>query len=100
MLDTEPPTGGPTKRPGTAPDRDRALRRPMLLLATLGALVLLCLTSIAIGSRQIPLDQVVGTFLHSRDTQVDAIVWGVRVPRTALGLAAGAALGLAGAVMQ
>ncbi|WP_246491802.1 FecCD family ABC transporter permease [Actinomadura alba] len=100
MLDMEPPAGGLTQRPEAAPTRTHALRRPILLVLTLGALVLLCLISIAVGSRQIPLGEVVGTLLHSRDTQADAIVWGVRVPRTALGLAAGAALGLAGAVMQ
>lgn len=74
--------------------------RPLLLAAALCVLVLLCLLSIAVGSRQIPLDQVLGALTGPHDTQVGRIVWDVRVPRTLLGVLAGSALGLAGAVMQ
>jgi iron complex transport system permease protein len=61
--------------------------------------------SIAVGSRQIPLDQVVQALLdragmRGADPQVEAIVWGVRLPRTILGLLVGMALGLSGALMQ
>jgi iron complex transport system permease protein len=71
-----------------------------MLAAALGLLGFLCLLSIAVGSRQIPLDQVVQALTGPHNTQVGTIVWDVRVPRTILGVLAGAALGLGGAVMQ
>ncbi|WP_181871450.1 FecCD family ABC transporter permease [Sphaerisporangium album] len=76
--------------------------RPVLLLASLAAVLLvLCLLSIALGARGVPLDQVLRALSGHADSRlVENIVWTVRVPRTALGLAAGAALGLAGALMQ
>ncbi|GAA1285272.1 iron ABC transporter permease [Planotetraspora silvatica] len=81
--------------------RDRGLR-PVLLAAVLAALlVVLCLLSIALGALNIPLDQVVrALFGHPDSTRVENVIWSVRIPRTALGLAAGAALGLSGALMQ
>ncbi|MBL7501540.1 iron chelate uptake ABC transporter family permease subunit [Frankia sp. CNm7] len=71
-----------------------------LLVATVLALAFLCLLSIAYGTRSIPLGDVARALVDRGDGEVDAIVWDVRIPRTALGLLAGAALGLAGAVMQ
>lgn len=81
--------------------RRRGLR-PAVLMALLGALtVALCLLSIALGARNVPLDQVVQALLSRAPTRVvENIVWSVRVPRTAVGLTAGAALGLSGALMQ
>src|SRR5687768_18396260 len=56
--------------------------------------------SIAIGVKQIPLDQAV-TGLFSPDGSENAlIVRELRLPRTLLGIGVGAALGLAGTVMQ
>jgi len=70
------------------------------LLALLGLLVVLCVLSIAVGTRQIPpADVIKALFSHDRP-DVEGIIWGSRIPRTALGLLVGAALGLAGAVMQ
>jgi iron complex transport system permease protein len=57
------------------------------------------LASIAIGAKQLPLDQVWHGLLHDTGTYADVVV-GERVWRTLLGLLAGAALGLAGAVLQ
>lgn len=74
--------------------------RPAGLLAGLAVLVLLCLASLAIGSRPIPLEDVVTTLLHPTGGELDAVVRGLRVPRTVLGVFAGVALGLAGALMQ
>ncbi len=71
-----------------------------MLAGTLALLGFLCLLSIAVGSRQIPLDQVVRALTGPHDTATATIVWDVRVPRTVLGVLAGAALGLGGAVMQ
>ncbi|HEY8481791.1 MAG TPA: iron chelate uptake ABC transporter family permease subunit [Spirillospora sp.] len=81
------------------PSRPR-VPRVLVLLAGLCLLVLLCLLSLAVGSRQIPLDQVWAALTGPRDGQAGRIVWDVRVPRTLLGVLAGSALGLAGAVMQ
>lgn len=76
--------------------------RPVLLVTVLaGALVVLCLLSLALGAAGIPLDQVVrALFGDAPNRLVNNIVWSARVPRTALGLSAGAALGLSGALMQ
>ncbi|WP_405145009.1 iron chelate uptake ABC transporter family permease subunit [Sphaerisporangium sp. NBC_01403] len=76
--------------------------RPAVLVALLATvLVALCLLSIALGARGLPLDQVVQALLgHPPSRLVENVVWSVRVPRTALGIAAGAALGLSGALMQ
>ncbi|WP_344588256.1 FecCD family ABC transporter permease [Actinomadura vinacea] len=99
---TAPP--GDRPRSGLPAGRLKAGRfqvgRPALLAGALGLLGLLCLLSIAVGSRQIPLDQVLRALTGPRDTEIGTIVWDARVPRTVLGLLAGAALGLGGAVMQ
>jgi iron complex transport system permease protein len=70
------------------------------LLALLGVLAVLCLLSIAVGARQIPPGDVITALFSDHLPDIEGIVWGARVPRTALGLLVGAALGLAGAVMQ
>ncbi|MFG2026731.1 FecCD family ABC transporter permease [Streptomyces sp. NPDC048825] len=76
--------------------------RPVLLVALLGVvLVVLCLLSLALGAASVPPDQVIRTLFGDAPSRfVDNVVWSARVPRTTLGLAAGAALGLAGALMQ
>lgn len=78
----------------------RTARPALLLAAAAAALVVLCALSIAVGNRWIPLDQVIHAFTRPDDSEVVAIVRGLRVPRTALGLLAGAGLGLSGALMQ
>jgi iron complex transport system permease protein len=87
-------------RPGRPPG---ARRGPLgLLLLATALLIVLALCSIAVGSRQIPLDEVVMALVDrsAADPQIAAIIWGVRLPRTLLGLLIGAALGLSGALMQ
>ncbi|MDQ0947996.1 iron complex transport system permease protein [Streptomyces phaeochromogenes] len=76
--------------------------RPVLLVTTLGAVLAgLCLLSLALGAANVPPDQVLRALFGDAPSRfVDNIVWSARVPRTALGLSAGAALGLAGALMQ
>lgn len=76
--------------------------RPLLLVAVLSAVLLgLCLLSLALGAASIPPDQVVRALFGDAPSRfVDNVIWSARVPRTALGLAAGAALGLSGALMQ
>jgi iron complex transport system permease protein len=76
-----------------------ALRGAGLLLA-LAVLVLVALLSVALGAKPIPLSEVVDVLLHRGTSNEAIVIWQLRVPRTILGLAVGAALGLAGALMQ
>jgi iron complex transport system permease protein len=69
----------------------------VLALAALGFAVLL---SLAIGTRSIPLGEVVDAIRSGGDSQNATIVLDLRLPRTLLGLAVGVALGVGGALMQ
>jgi iron complex transport system permease protein len=73
-------------------------------LAGLGLLALLLLVavllSIAAGAKAIPLHVVFDALWNADRSTDQQIVHGLRVPRTLLGLGAGAALGLAGTLMQ
>lgn len=62
-------------------------------------LVLVALASIAIGAKELSPEQVWHGLFEDTGTYGDAVV-GERISRTLLGLLAGAALGLAGAVLQ
>jgi hypothetical protein len=66
----------------------------------LGVLAAVCLLSIAIGARPVPPGEVVAALLGRGGPDVAGIVWGARIPRTALGLLVGVGLGLAGTLMQ
>jgi iron complex transport system permease protein len=70
-----------------------------LVLAT-GVLVLAVLLSLAVGARQVPLRDVIDALLGHEGSSDAAVILDVRLPRTILGLLVGAALGLAGALMQ
>ncbi|MET8840228.1 iron chelate uptake ABC transporter family permease subunit [Streptomyces rubiginosohelvolus] len=76
--------------------------RPALLVAALAALlVVLCLLSIGLGALSIPPGDVIKALTgQPTGPRIEDVIWSVRIPRTALGLAAGAALGLSGCVMQ
>ncbi|WP_235496488.1 FecCD family ABC transporter permease, partial [Streptomyces violaceoruber] len=76
--------------------------RPALLVVALAAvLVVLCLLSLGLGALSIPPGDVIKALTgQPTGPRVEDVVWSVRVPRTVLGLAAGAALGLSGCVMQ
>jgi iron complex transport system permease protein len=81
-----------------APPR-RAAARSLGLLASAAILVLVALASIAIGAKDLSLAQVWHGLFQDSGTYGDVVV-GERLSRTVLGLLAGAALGLAGAVLQ
>ncbi|MCT9079531.1 FecCD family ABC transporter permease [Streptomyces fulvoviolaceus] len=87
---------------GTSAVRAAMRPRAVLLLALSGAALLaLCALSMAYGALGVPLDQVWHTLLGDPpNSRIDTVIWSVRLPRTALGLATGAALGLSGALMQ
>ncbi len=76
------------------------LRRLPLAAAGLAAPALCAALGLARGTRSVPLstvlDALTGT-AHGRDALV---ITGLRLPRTLVGLAVGAALGVAGAVVQ
>lgn len=74
--------------------------RAVGLAATLAALLACVLASLAIGSLSIPVGEVIAAFLAFEDSDAHVIVTELRVPRTAVGLLVGAALGAAGALMQ
>ncbi|MFG2605134.1 FecCD family ABC transporter permease [Streptomyces sp. NPDC048514] len=81
-----------------APPTRRAVRVLGLLLSV-AILVLVALASIAIGAKALPLDQVWHGLFHDTGSYGDVVV-DERLARTVLGLLAGAALGLSGAVLQ
>ena len=70
----------------------------LLLVAVL--LIVAVLLSLALGSKPIPLGHVMDAVLHGGNSDDATVVRSLRVPRTIMGLAVGAALGLAGALMQ
>nr|WP_250549416.1 iron ABC transporter permease [Pseudonocardia sp. H11422] len=63
-------------------------------------LVACCLASVAIGAKAIPLGHVWDALVAPTGSEDDIVVRSLRVPRTVLGILVGAALGLAGALIQ
>lgn len=84
----------------------RARRRRAALLVLAAGLVVAVWLSLAVGSRQVPVGAVLDALASalrggSAPTGTDAsVVVDQRLPRTVLGLAAGAALGVSGALVQ
>ncbi|MFH8661278.1 FecCD family ABC transporter permease [Streptomyces afghaniensis] len=96
MLVDSPPEQRAETAP--APPTRRAIRAFGLVLAV-AILVLVALASIAIGAKELSLGQVWHGLFEDSGTYGDVVV-AERLSRTVLGLLAGAALGLAGAVLQ
>ncbi|MBL1086175.1 iron chelate uptake ABC transporter family permease subunit [Streptomyces actinomycinicus] len=96
MLVDSPPE--PRAETASAPPTRRAAKGFGLVLS-LGLLVAVALASIAIGAKPLSLDQVWHGLFHDSGTYGDVVV-DQRLSRTVLGLLAGAALGLSGAVLQ
>ncbi|MFJ2722981.1 FecCD family ABC transporter permease [Streptomyces sp. NPDC087437] len=90
----------PEERAATAaaPPTHRGARA-VGLLASVAILLLVALASIAIGAKELSLAQVWHGLFQDSGTYGDVVV-GERLSRTVLGLLAGSALGLAGAVLQ
>ncbi|AZM63070.1 MULTISPECIES: FecCD family ABC transporter permease [unclassified Streptomyces] len=85
-------------RRASAPPNRRAVR-VLGLLVSAGVLVLVALASIAVGAKELSLGEVWHGLFGASGTYGDVVV-ADRLSRTVLGLLAGAALGLAGAVLQ
>ncbi|MFI9770154.1 FecCD family ABC transporter permease [Streptomyces sp. NPDC052415] len=96
MLVDSPPEQRAESAP--APPSRRAIRS-LGLLGSAVLLVLVALASVAIGAKDLSLAQVWHGLFQDTGTYGDVVV-DERVSRTVLGLLAGAALGLAGAVLQ
>lgn len=108
------PDGTPASRKDAGPDARTGARgdgptaaasrtgagRAAGLLAAAGVLAAVVLLSLAYGARPVPAGDVWHALFAASGTDTDGLIREVRLPRTALGLLAGAALGLAGAVMQ
>ncbi|NUS13639.1 MAG: iron ABC transporter permease [Streptomyces sp.] len=75
-------------------------RRTGWMAAATAALLLAVLLSLAVGSRAIPPSQVLDALLHGGSSQNAEVVRSLRVPRTVIGIMVGAALAVAGVVMQ
>ena len=97
-----PPTHLPSPKAGAPRGRlSPGIVLPALLIVT----VLSAVCALAFGSEMLPVSTVVDV-IHSRFggpavTRSElAIVWGIRAPRVLLGLAVGAGLAVAGAVVQ
>jgi len=74
----------------------RLLVWPAAALAVAAAVVL----SLAVGTRAVPPSAVLDALLSHGDSPDALVVRSLRLPRTEIGLTAGAALGLAGAALQ
>ncbi|MBM7089087.1 iron chelate uptake ABC transporter family permease subunit [Streptomyces sp. NPDC012461] len=90
----------PEQRAAPAPaPRNRRVMRAVGLPLSVVVLLLVAAASIAIGAKELSLEQVWHGLFHASDTYGDVVV-ADRLSRTLLGVLAGAALGLAGAVLQ
>ncbi|MFJ3336002.1 FecCD family ABC transporter permease [Streptomyces sp. NPDC086766] len=96
MLVDRPPR---ERAPGAAALPDRRAVRAAGLLASAAILALVALASIAMGAKDLSPAQVWHGLFQDSGRYGDVVV-GERLSRTVLGLLAGAALGLAGAVLQ
>lgn len=83
-----------------APARRAAVRRLLWTAAAAAALAAAAVLSLAVGSRAIAPSEVYGALLHGGDGPAAQVVRTLRVPRTVLAVLVGAALGMAGCVMQ
>ena len=73
--------------------------RGLWLLGLLALLFLLCMLSVTVGTRDVAWVDITAALTGRSDTIGQAAV-ALRIPRTALAVLAGGALGLAGAIMQ
>ncbi len=75
-------------------------RRPGALLLSLAAVAVTVVLSIAVGSHPISPARVWELLWTPDDSQASVAIHELRIPRTIIGIVTGAALGLAGALMQ
>jgi iron complex transport system permease protein len=79
--------------------RHAILRSGVLLLGVV-ALLAVALVSLRVGSVSLTSAEVIGAFTDFEGSNADLIVRSLRLPRTVIGIGVGAALAVAGVVMQ
>ncbi|MFS0727463.1 FecCD family ABC transporter permease [Paenibacillus sp. 1P07SE] len=77
-----------------------AARKSLLLLIAGSVLLLVVLLSIAYGALSIPIKDVIWAMFGAGDQQNRMLIQSLRLPRTVMAVLVGAALGVAGALMQ
>lgn len=90
-------------KPGAVENLSRrraTARRSAGLVLGIIALIAIIIGSIALGANPIPFDEVFRVLFHPDGSEASEIVHDLRLPRTLVGVLAGAALGTAGALMQ
>ena len=92
--------GAPARRPPVRGDGHLRVRPAGRLLVALVLLAVAVALSLAVGTRPVPPSAVLDALLHGGSSPDALVVRSLRLPRTAIGLTAGAALGLAGAALQ
>jgi iron complex transport system permease protein len=80
--------------------RQAPVWRGLGLLAALVVLAILCLLSVWLGSKEIPVTAVWQVLWRNDGSEDAVVIHSVRIPRTLLAVAVGVSLGLAGALMQ
>ncbi|MFJ3033105.1 FecCD family ABC transporter permease [Curtobacterium pusillum] len=80
--------------------RSAVRRRVLVIVGLLVVLAAVAVASMLLGSNRIGVDRVLDGLTRSGSSTDEAIVWGSRIPRTFIGAAVGAALGIAGLLMQ
>lgn len=71
------------------------------MLFVLAAVLCVCVVvSISVGSSGLTVSEIVTALLGNGTKQTNAIVWNIRMPRIVTGIVVGAALALAGCIMQ
>lgn len=80
--------------------RSRIAAVTVVFAVLLALVVLALLVSVAVGNRAIPLPEILAALAGDADSYDATVITSQRLPRTLVGLAAGAALGAAGALMQ
>ncbi|SDI07823.1 iron complex transport system permease protein [Sinosporangium album] len=93
-------TVAPPKAAAPGQPRRGGPARGLGLLLAAALLALAVTASISIGSKGIPLGDILSLLADPDGSDAAMIVWEHRVPRTLLGVGVGASLALAGALMQ
>ena len=88
------------RSPQPPPARSLARRRALGSLAIAAALLLAVTASLAFGAKPLGLGETWSAFWSPDDSEAARIVWTLRAPRTLVGIAVGAAFGVAGALIQ
>ncbi|MEV0246177.1 iron chelate uptake ABC transporter family permease subunit [Nocardia sp. NPDC050712] len=77
-----------------------AARRTLWLLVGVGLLAVVCVLSLMIGARDIPMGTAWDALWHFDGSDDHVVVRSLRLPRTVLAVIVGAALGVSGALIQ